>query len=199
MRRNKTDWQSKGSGLPWYVLSSYGGHTLKAHHWKVSTDHNALNWMFTCNDLNARLIKWGLQLSEVDDEAWYRPGVVHQALSSLCRPLQTSNTRDFEPIDDKIQTFFQPCCFRASDKKERSAQHLFFRFLFFCEHKCAYMFSCCQPYPFRWQSERWFWYKWLDDQSQKASDGRWFGCLTIYIKFIGRAKIWSIPSTHPCQ
>ena len=71
----------------------------------VRRDHNALRWMMTTNDPQARLMRWRLRLMEFDYEIVYRPGRVHQVPDALSCLIRENKAEEDGAIDEEIPSF----------------------------------------------------------------------------------------------
>ena len=58
---------------------------IYGHHFKVFTDHKALEFMDNIKNLEGRLGCWSLTLSELDMEIVARPGKLNQCADALSR------------------------------------------------------------------------------------------------------------------
>ena len=59
---------------------------LYGTHFKVITDHNALNWLMRITDPTGRLARWAIYLQVYNFEIIHRKGVLHSNADALSRP-----------------------------------------------------------------------------------------------------------------
>ena len=69
-------------------------HYIHGLHFKVITDHNALRWLDNAKDLNGRLTRWSLKLSEYDYEILYRKGKDNANADALSRMIEESKMQE---------------------------------------------------------------------------------------------------------
>jgi len=58
---------------------------IEYNHFKLITDHQALQWLMQTKDLSGKLARWAISIQGFDFEVVYRPGCIHERADALSR------------------------------------------------------------------------------------------------------------------
>ena len=58
---------------------------IEYNHFKLITDHQALQWLMKTKDLSGKLARWAITIQGFDFEVIYRPGCIHERADALSR------------------------------------------------------------------------------------------------------------------
>ena len=75
---------------------------LYGNHFKIITDHSALNYLMKINDPSGRLARWSIYLQSFDFEIIHRKGINHSNVDALSRPVMVNIAREIDSDEDNL-------------------------------------------------------------------------------------------------